>query len=62
MTAIEKVQPYNIYRVNPVNLFEQRRSDNQKDYGFFAQQTGYNLGHPKVQGNSTQARNLDFLA
>lgn len=67
MNGIESIQPINMFRVNPVNLFEnnrQNKSVNIFNTGLFAQQTNsdYNLNHPRVIGSETQARHLDLLA
>ena len=67
MNGIEAIQPTNIFRVNPVNLFEnsrQNKSVNTFNTGLFAQQTNsdYNLNHHRVIGSETQARHLDLLA
>ena len=59
MESIKAVQAQNIYRVNPVALFEERKP--QKDNNIFAQVSGFNLNHPVAQ-NSTTANNLDLLA
>ena len=57
MNGINAVQSYNIYRVNPVNLFEDRKQNTN----LFAQ-SQYNLNHPKTAGNNTNSGHLDFLA
>ncbi len=57
MNSINAIQPYNIYRVNPVNLFENRKQNTN----MFAQYQ-YNLNHPNVTGNNTNNGHLDFLA
>lgn len=57
MNSVKSIQPNNIYRVNPVNLFENRRQNNN-----IFEQSEYNLNHPKVFGSETQAGHLDFLA
>ncbi len=67
MNGIEAIQPINIFRVNPVNLFEnnrQNKSVNSFNTGLFAQQANnnYNLNHPRIIGSQTQARHLDLLA
>jgi len=65
MNGIDAIQQQQIYRVNPVNLFERReQNNNPKSYGniFTQGQFGYNLEHPVVAGSPTQARNLDLLA
>jgi len=68
MTSIQPIQNQNIYRVNPINMFENKqdnaKSSNIFETGLFANQknTGYNLQHPRIQGSETQAKNLDLLA
>ena len=67
MNGIEALQPINMFRVNPVKLFEnnrQNKSINAFIGGLFAQQTNnaYNLNHPRVIGSETQAKHLDLLA
>lgn len=64
MNGIDAIQQQQIYRVNPINLFERREQNNQKSYGniFSEGKFGYNLDHPVVAGSPTQARNLDILA
>lgn len=69
MNSIDAIQPNNNYRVNAVNLFENRNQNNARtnnifSTGLFAQQTNenYNLNHPRVIGSETQARSLDLLA
>lgn len=69
MNGIDAIQPNNIYRVNAVNLFENRnqanaRTNNIFSTGLFTQQTNdnYNLNHPRVIGSETQAKSLDLLA
>ena len=69
MNSIDAIQPNNIYRVNAVNIFENRNQNNARtnnifSTGLFAQQTNeiYNLNHPWVIGSETQARSLDLLA
>lgn len=57
MNGIKAIQPYNIYRVNPINLFEDRKQNTN----LFAQ-SQYNLNHPKTAGNNTNSGHLDFLA
>lgn len=57
MNGIKAIQPNLIYKVNPVNLFENRKQKSN----LFAQ-SEYNLNHPKVFGHETQANHLDFLA
>lgn len=62
MDNIKAIQPNNIYKVNPVNLFENRKQNGRMN--LFEQQDNniFNLNHPKVSGSETQARSLDFLA
>lgn len=62
MDNIKAIQPNNIYKVNPVNLFENRKPNGRMN--LFEQQDNniFNLNHPKVSGSETQARSLDFLA
>ena len=63
MNGIEAIQQQQIYRVNPVNLFERREQSSRSDFAnIFANQSNYNLNHPAVAGSPTQARNLDLLA
>ncbi len=64
MNGIDAIQRNNIFRVNPINLFENRSKNDEFKSGLFEQQTNknFNLNHPKVAGSETQARNLDFLA
>ncbi len=68
MNGIEAIQPNNIFKVNPVNLFENRPQksavSNRFDSGLFARQdnNSYNLNHPRVVGSETQAKHLDLLA
>ncbi len=57
MNSVKAIQPNNIYRVNPVNLFENRKQNSN-----LFNNSEYNLNHPKVFGSETQARTLDFLA
>ena len=67
MNGIEAIQPNNIFKVNAVNLFENRRQNpavsNRFDSGLFARQdnNNYNLNHPRVVGSETQAKHLDLL-
>ena len=62
MNGIEAIQPNNIFKVNAVNLFENRRQNaaeaNRFDSGLFVRQdnNNYNLNHPRVAGSETQAR------
>ena len=66
MNSINRIQPNNIFKVNPVALFENRQQGgaNPFDSGIFSKQTNenFNLNHPKVAGSEFQAKNLDFLA
>jgi hypothetical protein len=65
MDGIDKIQAQYIYKVNPVNLFENRNRNegNKLDSGLFAQQSNniFNLNHPQV-ANSSQGGSLDLLA
>lgn len=67
INGIDKIQHNNIFKVNPVQLFENNRQsrteNNPFNSGLFAQQTNtdFNLNHPKVAG-SNSANNLDLLA
>lgn len=65
MNTIDAIQRQNIFRVQPVNLFENRgqQEGNKFDSGLFTAQDNniFNLNHPKVSGSETQARNLDLL-
>ena len=62
---ISAIQPNNLFRVNAINLFENRNqnSNNYMNSGLFSQQSNgeYNLTHPKAN-NDIRARNLDLLA
>ena len=56
MNSIDAIQPNNIYRVNAVNLFENRNQNNARtnnifSTGLFAQQTNenYNLNRNSSQ-------------
>lgn len=66
MNTIDAIQRQNIFRVQPVNLFENRgqQEANKFDSGLFTAQENniFNLNHTKVTGNDIQARNLDLLA
>lgn len=66
MNTIDAIQRQNIFRVQPVNLFENRgqKEANKFDSGLFTAQENniFNLNHPKVAGSETQARSLDLLA
>ena len=55
MESIKAIQSQNIYRVNPINLFEKRKKKNN----IFAQ--NYNLFHPQAKSPTT-ANYLDILA
>lgn len=65
---IGAVQPNNIFRVNAVQMYENRHKNNDVknmfNSGLFAQQLNenYNLNHPLVKGSQIQAKNLDLLA
>ena len=67
INGIDRVQPNNIFKVNPVQLFENNRQsrteNNPFNSGLFAQQTSetFNLNHPRTAGGA-QANNLDLLA
>lgn len=68
INGIDKIQPNNIFRVNPVQLFDnnnrQNRTENNPfNSSLFSQQTNgnYNLSHPRVAGGA-QANSLDLLA
>lgn len=57
MESIKAIQANNIYRVNPVNLFENRKQNTN-----LFSQSEYNLNHPKTFGSATNGNHLDFLA
>lgn len=66
--GIKAVQPNNIFKVNPVQLFgdnnrSSRTENNPFNSSLFSQQTNgnYNLNHPRVVGGAS-ANNLDLLA
>ena len=66
--GIDKIQPNNIFRENPVQLFDnnnrQNRTENNPfNSSLFSQHTNgtYNLSHPRVAGGA-QANSLDLLA
>ena len=68
INGIDKIQPNNIFKVNPVQLFDnnnrQNRTENNPfNSSLFSQQTNgsYNLSHPRVAGGA-QANSLDLLA
>lgn len=68
INGIDKVQPNNVFKVNPVQLFgdnnrSNRTENNPFNSGLFTQQTNgnYNLNHPRVAGGAS-ASNLDLLA
>lgn len=67
INGIDRVQPNNIFKVNPVQLFENNRQNrtenNPFNSGLFPQQTNetFNLNHPRTAGGA-QANNLDLLA
>ena len=60
MESIRAIQAQNIYRVNPVNLFENRNRQNSEK-NIFSQNFGFNLNHPQAQ-SPTNANALDILA
>lgn len=66
MNTIDAIQRQNIFKVQPVNLFENRGSKeaNKFDSGLFTtpENNIFNLNHPKISGSDTQARSLDLLA
>jgi hypothetical protein len=66
MNGIDKIQSQYIYKVNPVNLFENRNQNgtNKFDGRLFAQQSNniFNLNHPQMTGNGAQTGALDLLA
>ena len=64
--GIKAVQPNNIFKVNPVQLFgdnnrSSRTENNPFNSSLFSQQTNgnYNLNHPR---GGASANNLDLLA
>lgn len=59
MESIRAIQAQNIYKVNPVNLFE-RREQKEKN-NIFAQNFNFNLDHPQAK-SPTLANSLDLLA
>lgn len=68
INGIKAVQPNNIFKVNPVQLFDNnnkqyRTENNPFNSSLFSQQTNgnYNLNHPRVAGGAS-ANNLDLLA
>lgn len=67
INGIDRVQPNNIFKVNPVQLFDNNRQsrteNNPFNSGLFTQQTNetFNLNHPRTAGGA-QANNLDLLA
>ena len=67
INGIDRVQPNNIFKVNPVQLFENNRQsrteNNPFNSGLFARQTNetFNLNHPRTAGGA-QTNNLDLLA
>ncbi len=67
INGIDRVQPNNIFKVNPVQLFDNNRQsrteNNPFNSGLFAQQKNetFNLNHPRTAGGA-QANNLDLLA
>ena len=64
MKGIEAIQQQYIYRVNPVNLFEQRpsQSEIQRSNIFASSNSEFSLNHPVVSGGSGRAESLDLLA
>lgn len=66
MNTIDAIQRQNIFRVQPINLFENRsqKGAGNFDSGLFKPQENniFNLNHPKVSGSETQAGFLDLLA
>lgn len=60
MESIKAIQAQNLYRVNPINLFENRQQRNTQQ-NIFAYQSGFNLNHPAAQ-SPFRANNLDILA
>ena len=65
MNGIKPIQANNVFRVNPINLFESRGGSNaQLNGGLFARQSNseFNLNHPKVAGSEINAKFLDLLA
>lgn len=64
MNGIDAIQQQYIYRVNPINLFERRSSQNelQRSNIFASSNSNFNLNHPAVGGNSGMAESLDLLA
>ena len=57
MNGIKAIQPYNIYRVNPVNLFENRK----QNANMFAQ-AQHNLNPPDITENKAHNGHLDIFA
>lgn len=62
MNTIKPIQQNNIYKVNPVNLIENRKQNDRMSLFERQDNNIFNLNHPKVSGSETQARSLDFLA
>lgn len=65
MNGIKAIQSNNIYRVNPINLFENRQSFGSSGYNYsnkFSNDSEHNLNYPKHSGSETKARYLDLLA
>lgn len=60
MESIKAVQAQNIYRVNPINFFENRQQRNAQT-NIFAGNSGFSPSHPAIQSPTT-ARSLDILA
>ena len=67
INGIDKIQSNNIFKVNPVQLFENNRQNrtenNPFNSGLFVQLTNenFNLNHPRTAGD-VSANNLDLLA
>lgn len=66
MSGIKPIQPNNIYRVNPINFFENRQKQDFASYNYnanmFSKNDGYNLNYPKHSGSENKAKFLDLLA
>lgn len=61
ISSIDRIQQNNIYKVNPVNLFERRKDEQNNIFNnnlFSSTGKEFNLNHPQT----TQTGNLDFLA
>ena len=61
---IDAIRQHQIYRVNPVNLFERREQQGvlEKSNIFSSQNSTYNPYHPAIAGNSGRGEVLDLLA